>query len=274
VAFADTIRAVNSVLNPDQNIEIRLEAIGSGSFRAVVKRLKKGLGGFFSRGIEAVFWGIIATLIYENLIKRDDPKVAITVTADQVTIKKNGDTIIIPRTIYDQMPAVRNNIQVQQNLSRTFQVIEEDSAIENFGLTPNLQDAHPLVQVSRNDFSILSEAPAIIEEIQSEKRRARRERVRLVVLKAWLIRGNRKWSFEWNGVPISASIKDESFFERLSSREILLGQGDALDVELDYEQDYDEALGVYVNDVHTFQVSKVFSSIPRARQMPLPNGQN
>ena len=40
---------------------------------AVVKRLKKGLGGFFSRGIEAVFWGIIATLIYENLIKRDDP---------------------------------------------------------------------------------------------------------------------------------------------------------------------------------------------------------
>ena len=56
VAFADTIRAVNGILNPEQNIEIRLEAIGPGSFRAVVKRLKKGFGGFFARGAEAVFW--------------------------------------------------------------------------------------------------------------------------------------------------------------------------------------------------------------------------
>ena len=108
LAFADTIRAVNSVLSPEQNIEVRLEAIGPGSFRAVVKRLRKGLGGFFARGAEAVFWGIIATLIYENLIK-NDPQTKITVKTHEVVIEKDGDTIIVPRVVYDHMAPVPRN---------------------------------------------------------------------------------------------------------------------------------------------------------------------
>ena len=68
LAFADTIRAVNTVINPNQNIEVRLEAIGPGSFRAVIKRVKKGLGGLFSRGAEQVFWGIVAALIYDKTL--------------------------------------------------------------------------------------------------------------------------------------------------------------------------------------------------------------
>jgi hypothetical protein len=269
IAFADTIRAVNGVLNPEQSIEIRLEAVGPGSFRAVVKRLKKGLGGFFARGVEAVFWGIIATLIYENLLKRD-PHTTIRFEQNEVIIEKGGDTIIIPRTIYDQMPAVRTNPEVQKNLSRTFQVIEEDSAIENFGLTPNLQDEKPLLQVSRAEFPVLAATDYALEVTDDTRHRVRTERARLIILKAWFVPGSRKWSFEWNGVPLSAPITDESFFDRLASHEILIGQGDALDVELTYEQNFDDALGVYVNDPHTFQVTKVFAPVPRARQMRLP----
>jgi hypothetical protein len=271
IAFADTVRAVNGVLNPEQNIEVRLEAVGPGSFRAVIKRMKKGFGGFFARGAEAVFWGIIATLIYENLLKRD-PHTTIRVEPNEVIIEKGGDTIIIPRTIYDQMPAVRANPEVQKNLSRTFQVIEEDSAIENFGLTPNLQDEKPLVQVSRTEFQVLAATDYALEVTEDTRRRIRTERVRLVILKAWFVSGNRKWSFEWNGVPLSAPIMDQTFFDKLASHEILIGQGDALDVELTYEQNYDDALGLYVNDPHTFQVMKVFAPVPRARQMRLPGG--
>jgi hypothetical protein len=267
VAFADTIRAVNGVVNPNQNIEIRLEALGPGSFRAVVKRISKGLGGIFTRGAEAVFWGVIATLIYEHLIK-NDPKVKITVNADQVIIEKGGDTIIVPRNVYDQMPNVRKNAEVQKNLSKTFQVIEEDLAIENFGLTPHLNDTHPLVQIPRTDFPVLATMPAIVEP--DSRRRSRTERVRVVILKAWLMAGGRKWSFEWNGVPISAPIKDDTFFARLASHEIVFGQGDALDIELQYQQEYDDALGIFVNDPHTFEVVRVIRLIPRSQQLVMP----
>jgi hypothetical protein len=268
IAFADTIRAVNSVLNPEQNIEVRVEAIGPGSFRAVVKRLRKGLGGFLSRGAEAVFWAVMATLIYEHLIK-NDPKTKITVKEDSVVIEKDGDTIIVPRTVYDQTNHVKANKEVQHNLSRTFQVIEEDPAVDNFGLTPRLDDKQPLVQIPRAEFPRLATPPDILELQVDDRKRERVERVRLIILKAWFVPGSRKWSFEWNGVPLSAPIRDDHFFDRLASHEVMIGQGDALDVDLRYFQDFDDALGVYVNDPLTFEVIKVHGVIRRPRQQQL-----
>ena len=44
VSLADLVRAINEVVNPGQNIEVRLDAVGPGSFRAVIKRVKKGFG--------------------------------------------------------------------------------------------------------------------------------------------------------------------------------------------------------------------------------------
>jgi len=239
VAFADTVRAVNSVINPAQGVEVRLEAIGPGSFRAVVRRMAKGIGGFFSDGSRRVFWGLIAALIFDRLI-RNDPTARITVNTREVVIVVGKDRVIIPRTVYDQMQNVRDDPEVQRNLSRTFDAIERDDAVENFGLTPRMADPEPVVQIPRAIFPQLSSTPAIAEG--DPKRRERRERARLVILKAWLTPGNRKWSFEWNGVPISAPIKDESFWGKLASREYLIGQGDALDAELRFKQFYDEEL--------------------------------
>ena len=262
IAFADTVRSVNAVLNPGQNIEVRLEAVGPGSFRAVIKRLKKGLG-IFSQGVDQIFWAIVATLIYDHLIKTD-PKMEVTVNPDEVIIQKNGDRIIIPRNVYSQLPSVKADPEVRKNLSKTFQIIEEDPAIENFGLTPRVDDPEPLVQIPRDEFPRLATIPRTTEI--NPRRRERTERVKLVVLKAWLVPGTRKWSFEWNGVPISAPIRDQSFFDRLAKHEVLLGQGDALDVELRYEQEFNEELGLYVNDTQTFEVMEVFSVISRGRQ--------
>lgn len=80
---------------------------------------------------------------------------------------------------------------------------------------------------------------------------------RLVILKAWLKANNRKWSFEWNAVPVSAPIKDADFLARIERREHLIGSGDALDVELRYSRFTPLTLGTYVNDQSTFEVVKV-----------------
>lgn len=265
VAFADTVRAVNHALNPQQGIEVRLEALAPGSFRAVVSRIPKGLGGFFSRGMESIFWMIIGGLIYDNLVRRD-PGVSITVNTHEVIIRTEKDTVIVPREVYEQTQNLRSNPEVQQNLKRTFDVIQRDDAIDNFGITPHATDERPLIEVTRDEFQLLSSQSSVVE-VASDQRRERIELARLVILKAWLISGNRKWSFEWNGVPISATISDTKFFERITAREILIGYGDALDVRLRYWQDYDEMLGVYINDPHTFEVIEVIRPVPKARQL-------
>lgn len=55
VAFADTVRGVNAQINPGQNIEVRLEAVGPGSFKAVIKYVKKGLIGLFASAPQNIF---------------------------------------------------------------------------------------------------------------------------------------------------------------------------------------------------------------------------
>jgi len=179
VAFADTVRSVNGVISPGQGIEVRLEALGDGSFRAVVKRLAKGLQGFFADGAVRIFWALVAALIFDRLI-RGDPHARITVNTNEVVIEIGHDRVIVPRAVYEQMQNVRADPEVQKNLSRTFQAIEVDEAIDNFGLTPQKDDPEPIVQVPREHFHEL--AAQIITE-GDPKRRERIERARLLILK-------------------------------------------------------------------------------------------
>ncbi|MCW5696642.1 MAG: hypothetical protein KIS96_07885 [Bauldia sp.] len=266
VAFADAARAVNAVINPGQNIEIRIEALGDGSFRAVVKRITKGIGGFFSKGVQPLFWGVIGTLLYDIA---DPSEVQIVIEDDQVVIEHGGDRIIVPREVYDMAQQARADPEVQRNIRRTIEVLEPDPAIENFGLTPEIDDPEPLVQVPRSRFAMLTRPPELSPD--NPTKREHRERARLVILKAWLKKGRHKWQFEWNGVPLSAPIEDQEFLDRLARREYLLGAGDALDVLLRVNQDLDEALGVYVNDQSTFIVEKVFRVVPQTPQALLPD---
>jgi hypothetical protein len=94
--------------------------------------------------------------------------------------------------------------------------------------------------------------------------RVRKESARLVILKAWLNHAKRKWSFEWNGVPISAPIAGTDFLDRLDRREHLLGAGDALDVEITFKQNFDPALGVYVTEPNSYLVTRVIRPVPRS----------
>ena len=93
--------------------------------------------------------------------------------------------------------------------------------------------------------------------VDDEKRRTIRNDARLLVKKLWLDSSSKKWSFEWNGIPISAPIKDEIFLAKLESREILIGSGDALETVIEYEQDYDDSVEMWVNDPHSYRVISV-----------------
>jgi hypothetical protein len=271
VAFTDAVLAINNVINPGQEIEILLEAQGPGSFRAVVRRVAKDIGGFFSGGVGPVFWGIVGTLIYEQAIKPAiEPKTEILITTTEVIYQSGHDRVIVPRAVYDAMPNVRKDPEVRRNVARTFKVLEADKAVENFGLTGSIADPVPMVEIPRTLFPALADATMVVNE--TTKTRTREEKARLVILKAWLNHAKRKWAFEWNGVPLSAPLVDEDFLANLDRREYLIGAGDALDVIIGFKQNFDEGLGTYVNDEHSFVVLKVLNPVRRTVQPELPAG--
>lgn len=264
IAFADTVRALNSQINPGQNIEVKVEALGEGSFRARIKKLKQGLGGFFSRGVETIFWGLIGAALYDNLIAKKGGHPDITIQGDVVIYQYGDDRIIMPREVHDALPAIRNNAEIQRGISRTFGAIAEDAAVENFGLTSDLRDVEPLLQMQKEEIAQLAEARAVISP--SDIRRDKSESVRLFIVKAWLRRGANKWTFEWNGVPISARIKDATFLDAIERRDILLGAGDAIDAIISYQQSFDPDLQLYVNDPYTYEIVEVKKTVPKPRQ--------
>ncbi|MEM8971742.1 MAG: hypothetical protein AAGD43_06765 [Pseudomonadota bacterium] len=266
VSFADAARSVNSAIDPNQTIEIRLEAIGPGSFRAVITRISKGLEGFFSKGANAVLWSILAALIYDKYIADDNFKVRVE-GDNQVVIERGRDRIIIDRSVYEKMREIRDEPVIQKSIRRTFEAIANDEAIENFGITRSLEDQDPIVQIDRDDFPRFTARRPFVAKLTEEpslvKRRVREENARLLVLKLWLVAGNRKWQFEWNGVPVSAPILDDDFARKLINREVTILAGDALDVVLRYDQEWNEALSLYENDTSSFEIVKVLAVVPR-----------
>lgn len=258
VSIADTIRAINETINPGQNIEVRLDSVGPGSFKAVIKKVKKGLGGFLSRAPENAFWAILAVWLIDPAFEGSR---TVQVFDDRVEIREGGDTIIISREAFAQFQNTRNNPKIERSVRETFKTMERDESVENFGITPSLDDPEPLVQIPREDFHKLASGEAL--PIEGSSRRPQHTRSILVVLKPWVDASKHKWSFEWNGVPISAYLTDDEFLGRVRSHEIRFGNGDALDARIEYFQDYDENLGVWVNDTHSFAVTEVYAYVPK-----------
>lgn len=261
IGFTDTALAVNDTIDPGQTIEIVLEADGEGSYRAVLKRVRRGYGGVLSRAAEAVFWGVVANVVYDATLKKEPPP-QITVNTQEVIIQQGSHTIIVPRAVQEATENAKKNPAVQEGLRRTFEPLEADERVTDFGLTRDIEDPQPLIRIPRAEFPLIGGQVSLLEETPTQ--RSRKERARLYVLKAWLNHANRKWSFEWNGVPISAPISDPKFLDSIDRREVLLGAGDALDVEVTFRQNFDTAIGVYVNDPKSFVVTRVIRTVPKS----------
>ena len=261
VAFADTVTSVNSLVNPGHKITVRVEALGPGCFRAVIKYVAKNIRSLFSDIIKTTITSIISAFIIENSIEGES---SLEISGDVTVIVRGETKIIMPSAAHDHYEKAKATPDVQRNIARTFACIERDEAIENFGLTPNLTDESPVVQIPRRHFPTLMRLPETHGE-ETGSRRPQSHRATLIVLKPWIDASDRKWHFEWNGVAISAYVKDETFLARIRSQEISFRNGDALEVKLNVCQDLDEARDIWINDQASFEIEEVHNVIPAPR---------
>lgn len=262
LGFAETAYGVSDTIDPGQEVEIVVEAVGHGSFRTVVKRIRKHTKGLLSEGVRSIFWSVVAAVIFEYALKPADPA-QITINTTEVIIKIGKDTYIVPRNVYNASQNAQKNPSVEKGVRRTFRALETNPHVSDFGITGSIHDTRPLVHIPRSDFPILPRT-AILEVVDDRDSRFRRERARFLVIKPWLNHARRKWSFEWNGVPISAPITDADFLDRIDRHEVVFGAGDALDVEVTYTQTYSPELGIYENNNTSYVITKVINLVPRA----------
>jgi hypothetical protein len=216
IGFADMARAISATVDPGTDIELLVEATGPGSFRTRIRRIRKDYGGLLTIG-GTVFWGIVSNYIYDNYVK-NDPLPQITVNADGTIVKTGKYTIIVSPVVQSGTEHAKQNPAVQSGLAKTFAALEADENVKDFGITGSIGDPEPKFTIPRAEFPKIGQRPMLPEEepqSRSTKRRARR-----FVMKAWLNDAKRKWSFEWNGEPLSAPIGDAKFLDQVDRREV------------------------------------------------------
>lgn len=264
VAIADAAKAANATINSGCEIEVVVEALGPGSFRALIKALyttsKNLLASQVAMGIAI---GVVGNYIYERTLSLDN-KISVEVKTDEVVIKKGDDRVIVPRRVYEATREAEKNPQFKKAISRTFEAVAADRKIRSIGLVERMDAPPPEIIIPQAVFLDLAN-----DTSDDPDTRIISEEVDLQILKAILERSRRKWEFVWRGIKISAPIVDEQFYVKFVAHDITIAPGDILKVTLQIKQARDQATGIYSNV--GYEVATVHEHHPRLKQAPLIN---
>ncbi len=263
VGFADAAKAANNQLNPGYDVEVVVEAVGPGSFRAQIRTLYRKHKNLFSQQVLlALVMGILGNYIYERTLSKDN-SVKVIVNTDEVVIQNGDKTVVVPRRVYDATRAIEKDPKFTSAISRTFEALERDPKVEGVGLVKSMDSPKPEILVPKSDFIRLAALPE-----PEPDHRVVSEVVELQIIKAVLDRGTRKWEFMWRGIRISAPVLHEEFWDRFIAHQITIAPGDVLVARLAIKQARDSATGIYSNEA--YEIVEVFEHVPRPKQADFP----
>jgi hypothetical protein len=266
VALADAAKAANSTLNAGCEIEVVVEALGPGSFRAKIRAIYTASKNLFANQlIVGVVIGVLGNYIYERTLSLDN-KITVDVKTDEVVIQRGLDRVVVPRTIYDATRKAEKNPHFVGAMSKAFDAMAADEKVKGIGLVEDLNSPAPEIPISRA--ALQSLAARVPDDPDS---RLVQERAELQIIKAILEKSRRKWEFMWRGIKISAPVTHEQFYVNFFAHNFTIAPGDTLDVTLSIKQTRDPSTGIYSN--LGYEVIEVHNHIPRIKQVPLePSG--
>lgn len=262
VSIADAAKAANTAVNAGYDVEIAVEALGPGSFRATIRAIYASTRNLFSdQRLQAVVLSILASFIYERTLSVDE-SVKVEIHSDEVIVQSGDDRIIVPRSVYDATRKAERSPAFTRAITRTLNAIMEDEKVAGLGFVEKMESPAPEIVISRDAIQQIG-----ISLTDEPLTRTVEEQCSLLILKAILKKSRRKWEFVWRGVKISAPILDDEFFSRFSSHEVTIAPGDELEVRLRMKQERDTEINIYTNV--GYEVVEVINHVPQIRQEPL-----
>ena len=263
VNLADAAKAANRRLNPAGiDIEIVVEALASGSFRAKIAALMRESGIFTPQAVGTLLLGILSTYIYEHTLAKHD-SVVVEVMTDEVIVTQGETRIVVPRSVHDATQVVAKDPTFTKAVDKMMMSVTTDPRITGFGLSMTVDGPPPGVILPRSVLEIRDSPPE-----EESKNRTIEEDCDLYIVKAIMEKGTRKWGFRWRGINISAPIIDKRFYTDFSAHNITIAPGDEFQARLAIKQVRDDFSGVYANK--SYEVVTVYKHVPKLQPRRLP----
>ena len=144
-------------------------------------------------------------------------------------------------------------------LTQNFDVLNNDPAITGFEITD--KNEKPFVRVDRSEFVDMAQKS---EEVEEDERKII-EAATVNIVRA-SFEENLKCDFYYRGIKISARISDPNFYELIDKGEAF-AKGDTLEVELQINQNFDEAVNTFVTK--SYHVNKIIRHLSRNEQQKI-----
>lgn len=262
VALADSAKAANRSLNSGVDIEIVVEALSQGSFRAKITAIAREAGLFAkNQVITNVLIGVLAAYVYDHTLAKKE-RVQVVVETDEVIVVSGDDKIIVPRAVHEAKQIVQQDPVFVRSMDRMLGSAVIDERVTGFGLAPSIDSPPPEVILNR-ELLETRDNPEL-----EPKTRVIEEDADLFIVKAIMERSTRKWEFKWHGMNIPAPIKDPNFYDDFAKHNFTIAPGDEFQARLAIYQKKDDLSGVYSNT--KYEVLHVYRHISKPRPANLP----
>ncbi|MEN0652941.1 MULTISPECIES: hypothetical protein [Hyphobacterium] len=261
--FENAARAAARLASPEYDFELYIEAIAPGTFRALVREKRKETLLAGRKLLGGVALALISAIIYDRYFDGE----IVTITDNFVVIERGDDRVVMPRDVYEKYNEAADAEELEEPIRKFVASVQADEEVQYFALSDDINQPAP-IEIPRNDLARITRPPSRLTETEDAKRTRTLKREMVGVIKAVFERGHRKWQFVWNGQKISAPIIDESFFDKLESREIYFAQGDGLIVDLIVSEQKLPGLELWQQIDH--KIVKVHDAVHAAPPLKLP----
>ncbi|ODT62173.1 MAG: hypothetical protein ABS77_07595 [Phenylobacterium sp. SCN 69-14] len=124
------------------------------------------------------------------------------------------------------------NEAARQPVRTMYRELERDPGVKGVGVTAR-PDARPTEVVPRSEFRAMS--GRVVPKTQTIERRVVPERMRVVLVKPVLERGDRRWGFKGPSGEFGASIKHDAFIEAVLSGTTAVPMVEGIELTIDLE---------------------------------------
>ena len=261
IHISSIIQEVNSYYNSGKKIEIKIKALEKGSFlinielvESALEHLKNLLTKDNVEYAAAIIGSVIGLVELKKFLKGKKAKSVDEKTNEKVRIEnEEGEVIYIENFTYN---IYQNSPIIKDALAQNFETLDNDPNITAFEITDKNEVS--LIRVEKVEFDGMS----IKSDEITNGERVLIEAANLNILRL-SFEGNLKWDFYYKGNKISAKILDKTFYELIDKGQSF-AKGDILEVELQINQIWEEAVNTFINK--SYSVTKILRHIPRNEQ--------
>ncbi|MBR1792105.1 MAG: hypothetical protein IJ764_00485 [Bacteroidales bacterium] len=256
VHFTTVINAANDEYGQNnRKINIKVNALKEGSFIIDLSVAENLAASLFSRS-SIEYAAAIVTLVGVAF------KVYRRCKGRKATEKEVGNIHIGDNITIQQVINIYNTKVVREAISKAIETAESDINVESINIASNLIEP---IKIEREEFNDL-----IYEDFASEDtppQTIEEDVDATLAIIALRFEAGGKWLFNWNGIRIPLTVKDDALMRQIDHGE-RFGKGDAIKVKMRITKTWSAEYNCYENK--NYKIVEFYEHIVSPKQQVLP----